>query len=129
MSNAKPICFRLLLHCVRRADGRYRMVYGPEVEWTGSGRRDEDIAALTQHLTSIIEGWVRETPEQWLWLHRRWKTTPSPETPLAQGLRGSAIPSGSPAVPPVLPSAGVQPASVAPPLPSASVSPSPEEPR
>ena len=63
-------------HCVRRADGRYRMAYGPAVEWTGSGRRDEDIKALTQQITSVIEGWVRETPEQWLWLHRRWKTQP-----------------------------------------------------
>ena len=79
--------------CVRRVDGRYRMAYGPLVEWAGSGRRDEDIAALTQHLTSIIEGWVRETPEQWLWLHRRWKTTPSLETSLAPGLEGSAVPS------------------------------------
>ena len=30
-------------HCVRRPDGRYRMAYGPQVEWTGTGRRDEDI--------------------------------------------------------------------------------------
>lgn len=67
--------------CVRRPDGRYRMAYGPVVEWTGSGRRDEDIAALTQQLTSVIEGWVRETPEQWLWLHRRWKTRPSVPAP------------------------------------------------
>ena len=67
--------------CVRRPDGRYRMAYGPAVEWTGSGRRDEDIAALTQQLTSVIEGWVRETPEQWLWLHRRWKTRPSVPAP------------------------------------------------
>jgi KDO2-lipid IV(A) lauroyltransferase len=51
------------------------MVYGPEVEWKG-GRGPEDVAALTQHLTEIIEGWVREHPEQWLWLHRRWKTRP-----------------------------------------------------
>ena len=79
-------------HCVRRADGRYRMAYGPLVEWTGSGRRDEDIKALTQQLTTVIEGWVRETPEQWLWLHRRWKTQPFPslETSLAQGFEGSA---------------------------------------
>jgi KDO2-lipid IV(A) lauroyltransferase len=77
-------------HCVRRADGRYRMAYGPEVEWTGSGRRDEDIKILTQQITSVIEGWVRETPEQWLWLHRRWKTQ-SPETPLAQRLGGSLV--------------------------------------
>lgn len=78
-------------HCVRRADGRYRMVYGPLVEWTATGRRDEDIAALTQQLTSIIEGWVRESPEQWLWLHRRWKTQPQPsrapqQAEAAQGL-------------------------------------------
>ena len=62
--------------CVLRGDGRYRMVYGPPVAWSSSGRRDEDLARLTQDITSIIEGWVRETPEQWLWLHRRWKTQP-----------------------------------------------------
>jgi KDO2-lipid IV(A) lauroyltransferase len=62
--------------CVLRGDGRYRMVYGPAVEWSSSGRRVEDVARLTQDIASIIEGWVRETPEQWLWLHRRWKTTP-----------------------------------------------------
>jgi KDO2-lipid IV(A) lauroyltransferase len=30
----------------------------------------------------VIEGWVRETPEQWLWLHRRWKTRPAGERAL-----------------------------------------------
>ena len=51
--------------------------------WTGTGRRDQDLVALTQHLTSIIESWVRENPEQWLWLHRRWKTQPAAEQALA----------------------------------------------
>jgi KDO2-lipid IV(A) lauroyltransferase len=63
-------------HCVLRADGRYRVVYGPPIAWSSSGRRGEDVARLTQEVASIIEGWVRETPEQWLWLHRRWKTQP-----------------------------------------------------
>jgi KDO2-lipid IV(A) lauroyltransferase len=72
----KTGCAIVPVHCLLQPSGRYRMVYGPPVEWTGTGRRDEDVAALTQALTSVIEGWVRETPEQWLWLHRRWKTQP-----------------------------------------------------
>jgi len=32
-----------------------------------------DIAGTMQAVTSVIEGWVREYPEQWLWLHRRWR--------------------------------------------------------
>ena len=32
-----------------------------------------DLQATTQAITNVIEGWVREHPEQWLWLHRRWR--------------------------------------------------------
>jgi KDO2-lipid IV(A) lauroyltransferase len=32
-----------------------------------------DIAGTMQVITSVVEGWVREHPEQWLWLHRRWR--------------------------------------------------------
>jgi len=32
-----------------------------------------DISAATQKLNLIVEGWVREYPEQWLWFHKRWK--------------------------------------------------------
>jgi KDO2-lipid IV(A) lauroyltransferase len=32
-----------------------------------------DVAGTMQVITSIIEGWIREYPEQWLWLHRRWR--------------------------------------------------------
>ena len=32
-----------------------------------------DIQGTMQMITTIIEGWVREHPEQWLWLHRRWR--------------------------------------------------------
>jgi Kdo2-lipid IVA lauroyltransferase/acyltransferase len=33
-----------------------------------------DVRATMQRITSIVEGWVRERPEQWLWLHRRWRS-------------------------------------------------------
>jgi Kdo2-lipid IVA lauroyltransferase/acyltransferase len=40
-------------------------------------RRDEagkiDIAGTMQAITSVVEGWIREHPEQWLWVHRRWR--------------------------------------------------------
>lgn len=32
-----------------------------------------DLAATMQLITQVVEGWIREYPEQWLWLHRRWR--------------------------------------------------------
>jgi KDO2-lipid IV(A) lauroyltransferase len=83
--------------CVLRGNGRYRRVYGPPVEWSSSGRRGDDVGRLTQDIASIIEGWIRETPEQWLWLHRRWKTQPlsSRGAPLPSGPEGSAVPASA----------------------------------
>ena len=56
--------------------GRYRVVYEPPVELPSSGDRDRDVLELTARCTAIIETWVRRYPEQWLWMHRRWKTAP-----------------------------------------------------
>jgi KDO2-lipid IV(A) lauroyltransferase len=72
----KTGCALVPCHARLLDDGRYRLMLDPPLEWTPSGEREADIAALTQRLTTIIEGWVREAPEQWLWLHRRWKTQP-----------------------------------------------------
>jgi KDO2-lipid IV(A) lauroyltransferase len=69
-------CALLPSHTVLGRDGRYRLVYDPVVRWSPSGNREADIARLTQQLTTIIEGWIRDAPEQWLWLHKRWKTQP-----------------------------------------------------
>jgi KDO2-lipid IV(A) lauroyltransferase len=57
-------------------DGRYRLIYDPPLSFRTSGDRNADIARLTQQIASHIEGWIREQPDHWLWLHRRWKTQP-----------------------------------------------------
>ena len=57
-------------------DGRYRLHYEPALEVRADADRDPEIARLTQELAARTEGWIRRAPEQWLWLHRRWKTPP-----------------------------------------------------
>jgi len=48
----------------------------PPVETSG------DLVADTQRLHTILEGVIRQYPDQWLWIHRRWKTRPPGEPPL-----------------------------------------------
>lgn len=73
----KTGCPLVPVRAVALPDGRYRAICDPPIEWTPSGDRTRDIARLTQRMTTIIEGWIREQPEQWLWMHRRWKTQPA----------------------------------------------------
>lgn len=61
-------------YMARLPDGRYRLVIGPEVEIVRTGNREADVLANTQHFTRIIEMTVRQYPDQWLWVHQRWKT-------------------------------------------------------
>jgi KDO2-lipid IV(A) lauroyltransferase len=56
--------------------GRYRVVYEPAIAVRPSGDLDRDVLELTATCTGRIEAWVRERPELWLWMHRRWKTAP-----------------------------------------------------
>jgi KDO2-lipid IV(A) lauroyltransferase len=55
---------------------RYHFVYGSPVQIVLSGNRDQDVLQITQECTSRLETAIREHPECWLWMHRRWKTQP-----------------------------------------------------
>jgi KDO2-lipid IV(A) lauroyltransferase len=79
----KTGCALAPVRTVLEPDGHYRLIYEPPLEWTPSGSRAADILRLTQELTGVVERWVRDTPEQWLWLHRRWKTQPPGSEPSA----------------------------------------------
>jgi KDO2-lipid IV(A) lauroyltransferase len=58
---------------------RYRLRFDPAVELVRTGDLEADIQTNTQKFTAIIEQYVRKYPEQWLWVHRRWKTRPPGE--------------------------------------------------
>lgn len=60
--------------------GRYRFVYEAPVE-PPSGDGPEAIREFTQRCTDVLEMHVRKHPELWLWMHRRWRDAPIPETP------------------------------------------------
>ena len=61
---------------------KYRLRFDPALELIRSGDLQADIAANTQLFTRVIEEYVRKYPDQWLWVHRRWKTRPEGQAPL-----------------------------------------------
>jgi KDO2-lipid IV(A) lauroyltransferase len=59
---------------VRLPDGnRFRAELTEEIAPVRDAAGNIDIQATMQAITTVVEGWVREHPEQWLWLHRRWR--------------------------------------------------------
>jgi len=61
---------------------RYRIRFDPALELERSGDDEADAVANTARFTKVIEKYVRQYPEQWLWVHRRWKTRPPGEPPI-----------------------------------------------
>lgn len=61
-------------------DGTIRVHIEPAVPTRPTGDRDADVVRVTADCTAIVERWVRKNPEQWLWMHRRFKTRPPGES-------------------------------------------------
>ena len=65
-----------------RAKGSYVLHFGPELPLSRTPDSEQDILAATALCTAILESWIRRYPDQWLWVHRRWKTRPEGEAKL-----------------------------------------------
>ncbi|MGD0022443.1 MAG: lysophospholipid acyltransferase family protein [Smithellaceae bacterium] len=58
----------------RLSNGKYLLEIGKKVEIISSRNREADVLVNTQNFTRIIEEQIRKYPEQWFWVHQRWKT-------------------------------------------------------
>ena len=56
---------------------KYRLRFEPPVELIRTGDAERDIFENTQRFAKVIEGIIRKYPEQWVWVHARWKTRPA----------------------------------------------------
>src|SRR6201996_1633582 len=81
-TKANPTLARLLrqidcpiygVRVVRLPNHRFRAELSEEIQPVRDASGQIDIQGTMQAITSVIEGWIREYPDQWLWLHRRWR--------------------------------------------------------
>jgi KDO2-lipid IV(A) lauroyltransferase len=56
----------------RLSGANFRVTFFPPIELPDTGNRETDTQTLMTQVNKIVENWIRETPSQWLWLHRRW---------------------------------------------------------
>jgi KDO2-lipid IV(A) lauroyltransferase len=64
---------------IRLADGRYRIIFEPPLKLVRTGDVSRDILENTARFNTIIEKYVRMAPDNWLWVHRRWRIKEIPE--------------------------------------------------
>jgi len=61
------------------SERQYVLHFGPELVFERSPDHEANIVAATQQCNDVLESWIRRYPDQWLWIHRRWKTRPPGE--------------------------------------------------
>lgn len=80
----------LPLFAPRGPDGKYRPLFLPEIDTHATGNRRADAARIMGDITAGIEEVVRRYPDQWLWMHDRWRLPAEFRTPQAQQVQESS---------------------------------------
>lgn len=79
---ANPLLAKLARHydcpvyparCIRLPNGRFRIQLQDRLDPPRDDNGRIDAQGLTQQVNKVMEGWIRENPEQWLWAHKRWR--------------------------------------------------------
>ena len=73
LASGAPIVFGT---CLRGPDGRYEARIYPPIVPVGRADDAREVLELTARHTGMLEAAIRERPESWFWLHKRWKTAP-----------------------------------------------------
>lgn len=61
---------------IRQPDDSHHAVIEAPLFLQRSGDKEQDLLVNTQRFTKVIESYIRRYPEQWIWMHERWKTKP-----------------------------------------------------
>jgi KDO2-lipid IV(A) lauroyltransferase len=61
------------MRTIRLPNNRFQIELTEALNAPRDARGKIDVISTTQMITSVIEGWVNEHPDQWLWMHRRWR--------------------------------------------------------
>ncbi|MEK6302464.1 MAG: lysophospholipid acyltransferase family protein [Acidobacteriota bacterium] len=70
---------------------KHRLRFEPEIPLTRTGDFKEEVRVNTARFTRVIESWARRYPDQWMWVHRRWRTRPEGEPDLYGPLEVSEV--------------------------------------
>jgi KDO2-lipid IV(A) lauroyltransferase len=78
-----PIAFALKTGAVilpsfimRQPDGTHQVIIEPPLTLERCDDKEKELVINTQKYTKVIESYIRKNPEQWIWMHQRWKTRP-----------------------------------------------------
>lgn len=64
------------MRCWREGD-KVRIQVSPAMNFADLAHSEAGIAQATLRMSDVVEGWVRERPQEWLWIHNRWKMAPA----------------------------------------------------
>ena len=81
----------LLSMDIRQPDDRHHVIITPAIDLEISGDLEQDVQTNTARILKILETYIRQYPDQWLWTHNRWKTQPDPKWQMKRQIRNRSM--------------------------------------